>query len=143
MTTRLIMPSENAFKKQAELASEALKAFVAVQNLKSTVIVKAAMTELIDATVGFNTFVPFFVSHPLFQEIPPAVNTVLEKFSIKNPNFDMPPGIAKIAGLDARVRDTMTKKGQSLYPLFFPRFLLTLSQTFLSLLVPTKPVLAP
>ena len=55
------MPSENAFKKQAEATSKALKAFVAVQNLKSTIIIKAAMTELVDATVGFNAFVPFFV----------------------------------------------------------------------------------
>ena len=101
------MPSKNAFKKQAEAASEALKAFVAVQNLKSTIIVKAAMTELVDATVGFNAFVPFFVSHVLFQEIPPVVHAVLEKLSIKNPSFDMPPGIAKIAGLDACVRDAI------------------------------------
>ena len=107
MPSILIMPSENAFKKQAEAASEALKAFVAVQNLKSTIIIKAAMTELINATVGFNAFVPFFVSHALFQEIPPAVHTVLEKFSIKNSSFDMLPGIAKIAGLDARARDAM------------------------------------
>ena len=117
MPSILIMPSENAFKKQAEAASEALKAFVAVQNLKSTIIVKAAMTELVDATVGFNAFIPFFVSHALFQEIPPTVHTVLEKFSIENPSFDMPPGIAKIAGLNARARDTMmtAKRGTLLY----------------------------
>jgi hypothetical protein len=112
-----IMPSENAFKKQAELASDALKAFVSVQHVKSTVIIKAAMVDLIDATVAFNTFVPFFVSHALFQEIPPAVHAVLEKFSIKNPTFEMQPGIAKIAGLAARARDALTKKGRHHYSL--------------------------
>lgn len=112
-----IMPSENSFKRQADAASDALKVFVSVQNSKSTAVVKAAMTELIDATIGFNNFVPFFVSHSLFQEIPPAVHTVLEKFSKKNPSFDMPASIAKVAGLDARVRDSMAvaKRGSSLY----------------------------
>ena len=123
------MPSENAFKKQADVAADALKSFVAVQNLKSTVIVKAAMTEMIEATIGFNTFVPFFVAHPLFQEIPPAVHTVLEKFSIKNPTFDMPPGIAKVAGLDARARDAIitAKRGTTCTS----RFLLSSHHPFL------------
>lgn len=118
------MPSENSFKKQADAASDALKTFVSVQNSKSTAVIKAAMAELIDATVDFNNFVPFFVSHSLFQEIPPAVHIVLEKFSKKNPSFEMPSSVAKVAGLDARVRDSMaaTKRGSSLCSFSFILF---------------------
>ena len=109
------MPSENAFKDQAEIASNALKTFVAVQHSASTFIVKAAVNELIDATIAFNNFVPFFVSHPLFQEIPPAVFNTLEQFANKHPNFEMPSTIARVAGLDARVKNSMSlssaKKG--------------------------------
>jgi hypothetical protein len=111
----ITMPSESAFKKQAEIASDALKTFTAVQNSSSPTIVKAAVTELIDATIEFNNFVPFFVPHALFQEIPPAVFNVLENFSKKHPNFAMPSAIAKVAGLDARVKDSISiakaKKG--------------------------------
>jgi hypothetical protein len=117
------MPSESAFKKQADAASDALKTFTAVRDSKSLIIVKAAIAELIDATVGFNNFVPFFVSHALFQEIPPAVFNVLEEFSNKNPKFDMPSAFAKVAGLDARVKDSIAvakgKKGVSPFFFFF------------------------
>jgi hypothetical protein len=99
------MPSESAFKKQAEVANEALKTFTAVQNSSSAMVIKAAVSELVDATAEFNNFVPFFVGHALFQEIPPAVFNTLETFANKNPNFVMPSGIARIAGLDARVKD--------------------------------------
>jgi hypothetical protein len=115
-----VMPSESSFKKQAELASDSLKNFTAVQDLKSSAVIKAAMTELIDATVLFNNFVPFFVSHPLFQEVPSAVFNVLKKFSAKHPSFDMPQTMAKIAGLDARVKDSMSlKKGFFLFLFMF------------------------
>lgn len=114
------VPSEPAFKKQAETAQDALKNFTAVQSFKSTAVVKAALNDLVDSTVAFNHFAPSFVSHPLFQEIPPAVFHVLEKFIHKNPNFDMPPDYAKVVGLDARVRDFLTKKG--MFYLSFSKF---------------------
>ena len=114
-----IMPSENAFKKQAEAASDALKTFTAIRDSKSLIIVKAAIAELIDATIRFNNYVPFFVSHPLFQEIPPAVFNVLEEFSNKNPKFNMPSSFAKVVGLDARVKDSIavaaSKKGMTFF----------------------------
>ena len=113
------MPSESSFKKQADATSEALKTFTAIQNSKSIVIVKAAINELIDTTTGFNNFLPFFLSHPLFQEIPPAVFNVLEDFSNRNPKFDMPSSIAKVAGLDARVKDSMAiKNKKGMFPPF-------------------------
>jgi len=120
------MPSESSFKKQAEIAQDALKNFTAVQFLKSPVVIKAALNELIDATVAFNSFMSFFISHPLFQEIPPAVFHVIEKFMHKNPNFDMPSDYAKIVSLDTRIRDYLTKpssvkKGMSIF-LFFMLF---------------------
>ena len=102
------MPSESSFKKQAALAQDSLKNFTAVQSMKSTVVLKAAISELIDSTIAFNHFLPLFLSHPLFQEIPSAVFHVLEKFIHKNPNFDMPSGYSKVVSLDARVRDSLS-----------------------------------
>lgn len=121
------MPSESSFKKQAEIAQDALKNFTAVQSFKSPVVIKAALDELVTSTVAFNSFIPFFLSHPLFQEIPPAVFHVLEKFMHKNPNFDMPSDYAKIVGLDTRIRESLTqqtslKKGLSLSFIFLARF---------------------
>ena len=113
------MPSESAFKRQADIANDALKTFLSVQNSKSNMIVKAAVDELIDATVAFNDFI-FFLAHPLFQEIPPAVFLSLEQFANKHPNFEMPSAIARVGGLDARVKNSIVprtvKKGISLFP---------------------------
>jgi len=103
------MPSESSFKKQADLAQDALQSFTAVQSLKSPVVIKAALDDLVAATVAFNNFVPFFTSHSLFLEIPPAVFHVLEKFIHKNPNFDMPSDYAKIVGLDTRIREYLAQ----------------------------------
>ena len=124
-TNITIMPSESLFKRHADLARDALKNFAAVRDLNSSTVVKAAIVELIDATVSFNNFVPFFVPHPLFQEIPPAVHSVLQDFLSKHPSFEMPPSFSKVAGLDARVKDFVTnsngKRGKS-FPLFFFSF---------------------
>lgn len=122
----MVKPPDSAFLKQAELAQAALKTFTTVQFVKSTAVVKAAIAELVDSTVLFNSYVPGFVSHPLFQEIPPSVFHVLEKFFHKHPNFDVPINYAKIAGLDARVRDSLNqppsfKNGMCLYS-FLPSF---------------------
>jgi hypothetical protein len=131
------MPSEASFKKQAELAREALTNFNTIRQLKAPGLIKTALLELVETTVrllllsfilrlthiskvAFNNFVPFFVSHVLFQEIPPAVHTAIEDFVSKNPDFEMPPLTHKIAGLDARVKDSLvnqnSRKG-SVFPL--------------------------
>lgn len=134
------MPSENSFKKQAEVAREALKNFNMVRALNAPSLVKAALTDLVESTVrfpisfsvellisfffqaAFNNFVPFFVNHSLFQEIPPAVHSVIEDFRLKNPHYDMPSLTLKVAGLAARVKDSLaaslTKKGPILAVLF-------------------------
>ena len=113
--TMSIMPSESSFKRQADLAREALKSFSAVKSIKSPIIVNAALKDLLDNTVAFNNFVPYFVSHALFQELVPAVHTVINEFSTQNPSFDMPPSAIKVSGLLARVKDSMglsnSKKG--------------------------------
>ena len=127
------MPSESSFKKQVALAQDALKNFTAVQSLKSTAVLKAAISELIDSTIAFNHFIPFFLSHPLFQEISPAVLHVLEKFIHKNPNFDMPSGYSKIVSLDARIRDSLSlpiSKGMSFLFCLISFFSNTLSFSF-------------
>lgn len=115
------MPSESSFKRQADAASDALKTFMAVQSSKSSMIIKAAVIEVLDATIAFNDYLPFFLAHPLFQEIPPAVFSSLEQFANKNPKFEMPSAIARVAGLDARVRDSLRipKKGDTLHSPFF------------------------
>ena len=118
-----IMPSESSFKRQAELAQDALKMFTTVRSMKSTPVIMAAITELIDATVGFNNFVPFFVSFPLFQEIPSAVLKALDDFVKVNPDFHMPSGMAKIASLDARARDAAAPPRKGMV-IIFPCLLL-------------------
>jgi hypothetical protein len=115
-----IMPSESSFKKQVEIAREALKNFNTVKTFKSSVVARAAMVELIDATVAFNSFIPFFLKDPAFQEIPTAVHTVLEEYSSQNPSFVMPTLYSKIISLDARVKDFVLngKKGMLFFLLF-------------------------
>lgn len=132
------MPSDSAFKKQAEIAREALTTFNTIRTLNAPGPIKTALEELVTATVrfffnfstvwkiinwfslsqiAFNNFVPFFVTHPLFQEIPPAVHLAIEDFIAKHPGFDMPASTPRIAGLDARVKDSLVspaKKGLSL-----------------------------
>jgi hypothetical protein len=141
-----VMPSETAFKKQAELAREALTNFNTIRQLKAPGLIKTALSELVEATVcsipfifyfdansfskaSFNNFVPYFVSHVLFQEIPPAVHIAIEDFISKNPDVEMPPLTHKIAGLNARVKDFLAnphpKKGMiSFSPLVFSHLLL-------------------
>jgi hypothetical protein len=45
------MPSENSFKKQAEVARDALKNFNTVRTLNAPSLVKAALTDLVETTV--------------------------------------------------------------------------------------------
>jgi hypothetical protein len=49
--------------------------------------------------------VPAFVSHALFQEIPPAAHLALEEYLSKHPSFEKPPGYSRILGLNARIKD--------------------------------------
>lgn len=57
------MPSENSFKKQADVARDALKAFNAVRSLNAPSATKAALSELVEATVCFSIK---FLAHFLF-----------------------------------------------------------------------------
>lgn len=97
------MPSESSFKKQIELIRESLKNFSAVRNLKAPVLVKAAINDLIDATIALNPYIPYFLSHDLFQELVPAAYTSLTKFAADYPDFLMPKSMEKVAGLKGRV----------------------------------------
>ena len=74
---------------------------------------------------AFNNFVPQYVSHALFQEIPPAVHLAIEDFIAKHPGFELPALTSRIAGLDARVKDSLitpAKKGRSPFSHFFIKF---------------------
>ncbi|KAF8816870.1 hypothetical protein BYT27DRAFT_7247755 [Phlegmacium glaucopus] len=101
------MPSEVNFKKHAETTREALKNFNTVWHLNAPALTKLALEELVSLTVNFNEFVPFFVAHPLFQEIPPAVQNAVQDFSAKNPAVGLPEHTPHIAGLVARIKDSL------------------------------------
>ena len=110
------MPSESSFKQQAELARSALKNFNAIRQLDAPGPAKTAFYELANATADFHRFIPFFTSHALFQEIPPAAHIAMEEFLSKHPNFEKPPAYSKVAGLNARVQDALqvsAKRGKS------------------------------
>ena len=64
------MPSEKTFKQHAEMARSALNNFNAIHQLDAPGPVKTAFDELVAIIADFNNFVPFFVNHPLFLEIP-------------------------------------------------------------------------
>ena len=64
-----IMSSELSFEKQVDSTHKALKNFNAVKSFKSSVIVRAAMINLIDITIAFNQYTPFFLKEVAFQEL--------------------------------------------------------------------------
>lgn len=118
------MPSEVFFKKQAGRVQKALSNFKLVSSLPdASTLIRAAMTELVDATVRLFIFLPSpfifsclyqdafngflsHISHPLFQELPISVQTTLDDFLTKNPKFDVPKNFHRIAGLVARIQDS-------------------------------------
>lgn len=100
------MPSENSFKQHIERTRGALKNFNAIRLLDAPGPVKTALDELVANTVDFTKFIPFFTSHPMFLEIPPAVHSALEDFFDKNPSFEKPANYKVIIGLNARARES-------------------------------------
>jgi hypothetical protein len=60
----------------------------------------------------FNHYLSF-ISHPLFQELVPAVRIALDNFRIKHPDFKLPINAPMIAGLDARVKDFISKTNKT------------------------------
>lgn len=132
-SSTISMPSENSFKQHAELARNALKTFNAVRQLDSSAlpVIKTALNELVNVTVDFTRFIPFFLSHPLFQEIPSLVHSTLEEFFSQHPNFERPSAYPRIVGLHARVQDSIqisAKRGT------YPTFLLLSHLIFLAAL---------
>jgi hypothetical protein len=108
-TSNVTMPSEFFFKKQAGRAQKALSNFKLVSSLSdASALIRAAMTELVDATDAFNGFLSHR-NHSLFQEVPIMVQATLDDFLTKNPKFDVPKNFHKIAGLVARIRDSQGK----------------------------------
>jgi hypothetical protein len=113
------MPSENTFKAQVEVARTALKNFNAIRQLDAPGPNKAAFDELVSSVEVFQNFVPFFVNHPLFQEIPVAAHTALEEFLSTHPNFEKPTGYARVLGLNARIRETTRSSARKGISSFF------------------------
>lgn len=50
----IIMPTETAFLKQAGLAREALKTFLAVHKLGAPNVIRPALVDVVNFTVGFS-----------------------------------------------------------------------------------------
>ena len=111
VSKNLSIPSEAAFKRQAELTRQALATFNTVCNLNTPGIVCLALLNLIDTTIAFNHYLSF-LSHLLFLKILPFVYATIENFKCAYSTFDIPPDAAKIAGLEARVHGAL-KKAQS------------------------------
>ena len=109
------MPSENTFKQHVELTRTALKTFTAIRQLDAPGPIKTAFDELVVLTADFTNFVPFFVTHPLFIELPPLVFSAFEDFLCKNPAFEKPAAYAKVVALNARIKESASaaKKGES------------------------------
>jgi hypothetical protein len=107
------MPSENTFKQHAESARSALKNFDAIRQLDAPGPVKTAFDELVAIISDFHNFVPFFVNHPLFLEVPPLAYTALEDFLSKNTTFERPALYARVTGLNTRIKESISsaKKG--------------------------------
>lgn len=137
------MPSESSFKKQVESIRESLKNFLVVRTFKNPVLVKAAINDLIDTTVVLNHFTTYFLSHDLFQELPPAVFSALADFSAENPDFIMPKAMDKISALNDRVSGSFANvisQKSSYLPLFFLLLLhLLVNSSFLPAIVPSAP----
>ncbi|KAF8811322.1 hypothetical protein BYT27DRAFT_7208724 [Phlegmacium glaucopus] len=97
------MPSESSFKKQVQAAHNTLLNFKTVLPLKTLLLTKPALLKLINSTAAFANFVPFFLTHPLFQEVLPAVHNTIEDFKSKNPDFRLPEDAHKIVNLDTEL----------------------------------------
>ena len=110
-----IMPSKSSLKKQVDSTHKALKNFNAVKSFKSLVIVRAAIIKLIDITIAFNQYTPFFLKEAAFQELPTAVCTFLDDFSSKNPSFVLPLFYPKIATLEACVKEYVLNKKKGMF----------------------------
>jgi hypothetical protein len=69
--------------------------------------------------VAFNNFTRF-LSHTLFQEIPPAVHQAVDDFANKNPKFDIPPSFKRVTGLLARIDDHISAAASAKKGMFSP-----------------------
>jgi hypothetical protein len=59
--------------------------------------------------------VPNYVSHSLFQELPPAALAAVNNYLAKHSDFDAPENLSRLVGLVARVKDSLNgsaKKGK-------------------------------
>jgi hypothetical protein len=72
--------------------------------------------------VELNAFVPHYVAHPSFQELPPAAMSAINNYHIRHPNSKLPDSFHRLVGLVARVKDAPIitgKKGEPLLVSFF------------------------
>ena len=119
-----IMPSESSFKKHAEIAHDALTNFNAVRSLKSPVIVKTAVFDLIDAIIAFHPFIPFFLTNNIFQELLTSAYNTLCSFAKDNPAFVMPKSMDTVASINDWVQNSFTSKRGKRYSLMSFSFIL-------------------
>lgn len=110
------MPTDNSFKKQTQSVRKALANFNTVLAMDAPGLIRPALLELVDVTAALANHASTFLTHPLFQELVPAVHNAIEAFKTKNPDFELPGPVADVAKLDTKVkealRQSVTKKGR-------------------------------
>ena len=123
-------------QKHMELICDALKNFATIKSFNSPGLVKTAIDNLITMTIALNPFIPFFLSHDLFQELPPAVFNCLTDFTNENPSFVMPKSMHKVAMLNncmkGSLSQTLTKKSMSFSLFAFWVFIILFLKQMLS-----------
>ena len=135
-----IMPSESSSKKHAEVTHEALKTFTMVHLLKSPVLIKTTVFDLINTIITVDPFIPFFLTHNLFQKISTSTFNVLSSFTKENYSFIMPKMMDKVTAINNCIQGSLTSK-KGLFCLLFISFSFCLcfhkQNLFLLPLVPT------
>ena len=105
--TLAIMPSENTFKTQVDLARAYLRAFQAISDVGAPSAVKSSL----DLLAG----IPFFDNHPLFIETVSSAYTAIDSYLTKHPTLEKPAGFLCITGMytTAKNSSVANKRGKS------------------------------
>jgi hypothetical protein len=155
LSSSMSLPSapELAFKKQAELAHEALQAFNVIPPLAASAAgpVKTALSEVVTAMVcpfscsspylklkfhfgwqvAFSGFTSNYLQHSLFQELPQAVQLAIEDFSSKNPDFELPAQTFQVSGLATRAKNAALHSSPAKKGVFSPFLYSSRSNSFI------------
>ena len=113
--TLAIMPSENTFKTQVDLARAYLWAFQAISDVGAPSAVKSSLDLLAGTVSDFHKFIPFFDNHPLFIETVSSAYTAIDSYLTKHPTLEKPAGFPCITGMYTTAKNfsVANKRGKS------------------------------